>query len=106
MVPLLVSFLLEPEMVASLKQKQSLGSQASTDCSLHDHALATLMRIGPQYPAPFKSFVSSNADLKVKTMKTDKGIIGSVWKRCLYDVMYEISCGKIKLCWPNGIVNN
>ncbi len=59
LVPLLVSFLLEPEMVASLKQKQT------TDCALHDHALATLMRIGPQYPAPFKSIVASNVDLKV-----------------------------------------
>ena len=70
MVPLLVSFLLEPDMVASLKQKQNSvsGASTSTDCALHDHALATLMRIGPQYPVPFKSIVASNADLKVSVL--------------------------------------
>ena len=55
LVPMLVSYLLDGE---------ALKSAGKTSIHLHDHALQSLMKIGPQYPAHFRSVMQASPDLR------------------------------------------
>ncbi|XP_035692964.1 HEAT repeat-containing protein 5B-like [Branchiostoma floridae] len=57
LVPILVSYLVDSSLL------QSTGKLSRT---LHEKALQNLLKIGPQYPAAFKSVITSAPDLKAK----------------------------------------
>ncbi|XP_061797930.1 HEAT repeat-containing protein 5B-like [Nerophis lumbriciformis] len=57
LVPTLISYLLDENTIPS-------ASQASKD--LHDFALQNLMRIGPLYPAAFKTVIGAAPELKTR----------------------------------------
>ncbi|KAK2175422.1 hypothetical protein NP493_734g02011 [Ridgeia piscesae] len=55
LVPMLVSYLLDGD---------TLKMANKTSVKLHDSALQSLMKIGPQYPAHFRSVMQSSPDLR------------------------------------------
>ena len=55
LVPMLVSYLLDGG---------ALKSAGKTSVQLHDHALQSLIKIGPQYPAHFRSVMQASPDLR------------------------------------------
>ena len=55
LVPMLVSYLLDGD---------TLKMANKTSVKLHDNALQSLMKIGPQYPAHFRSVMQSSPDLR------------------------------------------
>ncbi|KAM9804332.1 HEAT repeat-containing protein 5B [Neosynchiropus ocellatus] len=63
-VPLLA--LLVPTLVSYLLDEKSISSAPHVSKSLHDFALQNLMRIGPLYPAAFKTVISAAPELKTR----------------------------------------
>ena len=55
LVPMLVSYLLDGEVLKSADR---------TSIKLHENALQSLMKIGPQYPAHFRNVMQSSPDLR------------------------------------------
>ena len=55
LVPILISFLLEPDKV---------GSASKPSHALHEYGLQRLMTIGPQYPAHFRNVMQASPELK------------------------------------------
>lgn len=64
LLPILVSFLLD---------ENTLATAPEASCSLHESALQDLMRIGPQHPAVFKSFMASAPHMKARLEAAIKG---------------------------------
>ncbi|XP_053731194.1 HEAT repeat-containing protein 5B isoform X1 [Synchiropus splendidus] len=63
-VPLLA--LLVPTLISYLLDEKSISSATQVSKSLHDFALQNLMRIGPLYPAAFKTVISAAPELKTR----------------------------------------
>ncbi|XP_053690583.1 HEAT repeat-containing protein 5B isoform X2 [Sabethes cyaneus] len=57
LLPILINYLLEPDQLRN-KAKQCV--------QLHEQAIQWLMKIGPKYPAEFKTFMAQNAELRIK----------------------------------------
>lgn len=55
---------LVPILVALLGHNVTTSKHSKVTKTLHDHCLQRLMKIGPQYPQPFKAIMSSAPDLK------------------------------------------
>ncbi|TSW08333.1 HEAT repeat-containing protein 5A [Bagarius yarrelli] len=64
MFPILVSFLLDKNTVATAPE---------ASCSLHDFALQALMRLGSQHPAVIKAFMTSAPHMKARLQAAIKG---------------------------------
>ena len=57
LIPMLVSYLLEPE---------TMSKQTAVVKKLHQTSLQKLMLIGPQFPADFRTIMQSNSELRQK----------------------------------------
>ena len=57
LVPVLVSYLVDTPRLSACTQYVR---------TLHDHALARLMKIGPQYPAQFRSVMAAAPDMRTR----------------------------------------
>ena len=57
LVPILVSLLVDPEF---------LGSTGKISRTLHEQVLVKLMKIGPAYPAHFRSVMQASPDLRLR----------------------------------------
>ena len=56
--------LLVPILVALLLDSTSLPKGSKIAKTLHEQALQKLMKIGPKYPDPFRTVMTSSPDLK------------------------------------------
>lgn len=56
--------LLVPILVSLLSDSANLPKGGKITKTLHEHALQKLMKIGPKYPEPFRTVISSSSDLK------------------------------------------
>lgn len=56
--------LLVPILVSLLSDTANLPRGNKVTKTLHDQALQKLMKIGPKYPEPFRTVMSSASDLK------------------------------------------
>lgn len=56
--------LLVPILISLLSDSANLSKEGKITKNLHDQALQNLMKIGPKYPEPFRTVVSSSPDLK------------------------------------------
>ncbi|CAL8283222.1 unnamed protein product [Lota lota] len=63
-LPILISFLLD---------ENALSSAPSASRALHESALKDLMRLGPQFPAVFRSLMSSSPQLKARLQAAIQG---------------------------------
>ncbi|XP_028278797.1 HEAT repeat-containing protein 5B isoform X1 [Parambassis ranga] len=59
-------FLLVPTLVSYLLDENAISSAPQVSKALHDFALQNLMRIGPLYPAAFKTVISKAPELKTR----------------------------------------
>ena len=57
LVPMLISYLIDTTDLPSAQPHSK---------SLHDHALQKLMRIGPQYPAQFRTVMQTTSELRTR----------------------------------------
>ncbi|MEQ2215985.1 hypothetical protein XENOCAPTIV_008950 [Xenoophorus captivus] len=58
--------LLVPTLISYLLDENAISSAPQVSRNLHDFALQNLMRIGPLYPAAFKTVISAAPDLKTR----------------------------------------
>ncbi|KAL0983672.1 hypothetical protein UPYG_G00131120 [Umbra pygmaea] len=58
--------LLVPTLVSYLLDEHAFSSAPSASKGLHDFALQNLMRIGPLYPAAFKTVIGAAPELKTR----------------------------------------
>ena len=58
--------LLVPTMISYLLDDSDFTSASQTSKGLHDFALQNLMRIGPLYPAAFKTVIGAAPELKTR----------------------------------------
>ena len=56
--------LLVPILISLLSDSANLPKGGKITRNLHDQALQKLMKIGPKYPGPFRSIMSSQPELK------------------------------------------
>lgn len=56
--------LLVPILISLLSDSANLSKESKITKNLHDKALQNLMKIGPKYPEPFRTVVSSSPELK------------------------------------------
>ena len=55
---------LVPILIALLGHNVGTAKPSKITKTLHDHCLQRLMKIGPQYPQPFKTIMSTAPELK------------------------------------------
>ncbi|MEQ2277141.1 HEAT repeat-containing protein 5B [Xenotaenia resolanae] len=58
--------LLVPTLISYLLDENAISSAPQVSRNLHDFALQNLMRIGPLYPAAFKTVISAAPELKTR----------------------------------------
>lgn len=58
--------LLVPTLISYLLDENAISSAPQVSRSLHDFALQNLMRIGPLYPAAFKTVIGAAPELKTR----------------------------------------
>ena len=56
--------LLVPILISLLSDSTNLPKGSKITKALHDQALQKLMKIGPKYPEPFRTVMTSSPDLK------------------------------------------
>ena len=65
--------LLVPVLISLLLQPTELKTASKSRRAVHDHVLQKLTQIGPQYPAAFRTAMSSSSDLKSRLEAAVKG---------------------------------
>lgn len=58
--------LLVPTLISYLLDENAISSAPQVSKGLHDFALQNLMRIGPLYPAAFKTVIGAAPELKIR----------------------------------------
>ena len=65
--------LLVPVLISLLLQPTELRTANKSHRAVHDHVLQKLTQIGPQYPAAFRTAMSSSSDLKSRLEAAVRG---------------------------------